>query len=52
MTFSFNHMGNLGHLGNQMFQYAAILGMALKHNRPYCIPHKNTFGTAYYTASS
>ena len=49
MTFSFNHMGNLGHLGNQMFQYAAILGMALKHNRPYCIPHKSTFGTAYYT---
>ena len=23
MTISFNHLGNLGHLGNQMFQYAA-----------------------------
>lgn len=49
MTFSFNHMGNLGHLGNQMFQYAAIVGMSKKHNRKFCIPHKSTFGKAYYT---
>lgn len=49
MTFSFNHMGNLGHLGNQMFQFAALLGMGIKHDRKICIPHKNTFGTAYYT---
>lgn len=49
MTFSFNHMGNLGHLGNQMFQYAAIVGLAIKHNRKFCIPHRTTFGSAYYT---
>ena len=49
MTFSFNHMGNLGHLGNQMFQYAAILGMSKKHGRPFCIPHKNSFGKFFYT---
>lgn len=48
MTFSFNHMGNLGHLGNQMFQYAALLGMSKKHNRSFCIPHKSSFGQAYY----
>jgi len=49
MTFSFNHMGNLGHLGNQMFQYAAILGLGIKHDRKICIPHRSTFGKAYYT---
>jgi len=49
MTFSFNHMGNLGHLGNQMFQYAAILGLSIKHGRKFCVPHRSTFGTAYYT---
>lgn len=48
MTFSFNHMGNLGHLGNQMFQFAAIYGMSVKHQRPFCIPHQSTFGQAYY----
>ena len=49
MTFSFNRMGNLGHLGNQMFQYAALLGMARYHDRKFCIPHKSTFGAHYYT---
>lgn len=49
MTFSFNHMGNLGHLGNQMFQYAALLGMGIKHDRKICMPHKSTFGKHYYT---
>lgn len=48
MTLSFNHMGNLGHLGNQMFQYAAIYGMSLKHKRAFCIPHQSTFGKHYY----
>jgi len=48
MTFSFNHLGNMGELGNQMFQYAALIGMAHKHNRQYCIPHKHTFGAHYY----
>ena len=48
MTFSFNHMGNLGHLGNQMFQYAALIGMGAKHGRSICIPHKQSFGQSYY----
>jgi len=42
-------MGNLGHLGNQMFQYAALVGMGIKHGRKICIPHKSVFGSAYYT---
>lgn len=49
MTFSFNHLGNLGHLGNQMFQYAALLGFSKKHNTEFCIPHEGTFGKHYYT---
>lgn len=48
MTFSFNHLGNLGHLGNQMFQYAALIGIGKRHNRKFCIPHKSSFGQAYY----
>ena len=49
MTFSFNYLGNLGHLGNQMFQYAALFGMGIKHDRMICMPHQSVFGGAYYT---
>lgn len=48
MTFSFNHLGNHGHLGNQMFQYAALIGLGKKHNRLFCIPHPDVFGKFYY----
>ena len=48
MSFSFNHLGNHGHLGNQMFQYAALVGLSIKHNRPFCIPHEGVFGKHYY----
>jgi len=46
---SFNNLGNYGHLGNQMFQYAAIKSLAIKHNRNYMIPPKEVFGKHYYT---
>lgn len=49
MTFSFNYLGNHGHLGNQMFQYAAIKSMAIKHNRDFMIAPKQVFGKHYYT---
>ena len=49
MTISFNYLGNLGHLGNQMFQYAALIGLGKKYNRAFCIPHQKSFGGAYYT---
>jgi hypothetical protein len=46
---SFNQLGNHGHLGNQMFQYAAIKGLAAKHKRSFLIPPKEVFGKYYYT---
>lgn len=46
---SFNQLGNHGHLGNQMFQYAATKGLAAKHNRSFLIPPKELFGKYYYT---
>jgi hypothetical protein len=46
---SFNHLGNHGHLGNQMFQYAALKGIAKRHYRPFMIPPKEVFGKHYYT---
>jgi hypothetical protein len=49
MTFSFNRLGNHGHLGNQMFQYAAIKSLSIKHNRDFMIPPKEVFGRYYYT---
>ena len=42
---SFNRLGNLGRLGNQMFQYAAIKGIAAHHGHKFCIPPKKQFGT-------
>lgn len=37
-------IGNLGRLGNQMFQYAALRGLAAKHNYEYCLPPKKYVG--------
>lgn len=34
----FNALGKLGRLGNQMFQYAALKGIAAKHGYEICIP--------------
>lgn len=41
---SFNHLGNLGRLGNQMFQYASLKGIAKYRNYEYSIPPKEVFG--------
>ena len=37
----FNHLGRLGRLGNQMFQYAALRGIAAKQEVNYCLPFHN-----------
>jgi hypothetical protein len=37
----FNAIGQLGRLGNQMFQYAALKGIARKNNCNYCVPPSN-----------
>jgi len=36
---AFNHIGRLGQLGNQMFQYAALKAIATKHGYEYMIPN-------------
>ena len=41
---SFNALGSLGRLGNQMFQYAALRGIAAHHELQFCIPPKRYFG--------
>ncbi len=52
MTFSFNVMGNMGHLGNQMFQYAFLMGISDKYSTDYIIPPKEHFGSNYNLRSS
>ena len=37
----FNHLGRLGRCGNQMFQYAALRGIAAKNNTNFCFPYYN-----------
>lgn len=41
---SFDRIGNLGRLGNQMFQYASLRGIANRHGYEYCLPPRYTFG--------
>ena len=41
---SFNHLGNLGRLANQMFQYASLKGIAIHRGYEFCIPPKEIFG--------
>lgn len=36
-----NDLGLNGRLGNQMFQYAALIGIAVQNNHEYCIPNHN-----------
>ena len=38
---AFNQLGNLGRLGNQMFEYAALRGIAAKHGYDWCSPPYN-----------
>jgi hypothetical protein len=40
-----NSIGNLGRLGNQMFQYASLRGIASKFNYEYCLPPSSFVGT-------
>ena len=48
---SFNYLGNLGHIGNQMFQYASLKGIAKKNNTEFCFPKKKYFGRNYNVIS-
>ena len=42
---SFNMLGNMGHLGNQMFQYASLRGIAKKHGYDICICPREYVGS-------
>ena len=41
---SFNNLGNLGRLANQMFQYASLKGIATHCGYDFCIPPGEVFG--------
>lgn len=43
---SFNQLGNLGRLGNQMFQYASLRGIAANRGFDFCIPPQSAFGVS------
>jgi hypothetical protein len=38
-------LGNLGRLGNQMFQYASLRGLAQRHAYEYCLPPRHVVAT-------
>jgi len=44
----YNRLGTNGRLGNQMFQYAALRGIAANNNLDWCIPPKDTPTSANY----
>ncbi len=46
---AFNQLGNLGRLGNQMFEYAALRGIADKHGYDWCIPPYNAQSIENYS---
>jgi hypothetical protein len=46
---AFNRIGNLGRLGNQMFEYAALRGIAAKHGYDWCIPPFHMKGIENYS---
>lgn len=47
MAIYYNELGNLGHLGNQMFQYASLQGIAHNRGFDWKIPAKENFGRNY-----
>ncbi len=44
-----NHLGNLGRLGNQMFEFAALRGIAAEHGYEMCIPPEDHQGIENYS---
>tara|TARA_R100001594_G_C3992020_1_gene252656 strand:+ start:154 stop:942 length:789 start_codon:yes stop_codon:yes gene_type:complete len=43
----FNKLGNNGHVGNQMFQYASLMGIASHNNYEWAIAPHECFGKDY-----
>ena len=47
-TVSFNSLGDLGRLGNQMFQYAALISIAVSNGYNFLIPDPEKVNFKYY----
>jgi len=48
MTISYNRLGSNGRLGNQMFQYAGLRGLASNRNFDWVIPNEDSESTCNY----
>ena len=48
MTISYNRLGSNGRLGNQMFQYAGLRGIAANRNFEWLIPRPDNYGDSNY----
>jgi hypothetical protein len=48
MTISYNRLGSNGRLGNQMFQYAALRGIAAHRGFNWMIPRPDSYGDSNY----
>lgn len=48
MTIGYNRLGSNGRLGNQMFQYAALRGIAANRGYHWVIPEPKTYGDSNY----
>jgi hypothetical protein len=46
---TFKTLGSYGRLGNQLFQYAALRGIAANNNEQWKIPHPSVKGTTDYS---
>ena len=44
----YNRLGSNGRLGNQMFQYASLRGIAAKHNYDWVVPPPTDYYEANY----
>ena len=47
----FNALGQLGRLGNQMFQFAALKGIAKNNGYQFCLPPPAGYGETIYGAA-
>ena len=48
MSISYNRLGSNGRLGNQMFQYAAVRGIAANRGFEWMIPRPDNYGDSNY----
>lgn len=52
MAISFSNLGNYGRIGNQMFQYASLRGIANNLNYDWVVPPQENFLHTYHSTSN